>query len=264
MKEIPELTLETMKRMEDMTWFSHAQIFDDLVIVAQKETACYIWKTSGGLVIFDGIWPDERVYHEIQNAIKEAGWDNIRVSKFIMTHGHIDHVGCGKYLVDGYHVKTYLSKQDDELRLSTEREENRSDSWKEFKIDYYIKDGNIIDCGDKSVHVVSTPGHTDGCMSFIFPVHDMGKKHVAALFGGATPPWNNLAGIETHRASINKFMDTAKFEHADIVLTNHTAFDNGLIRIEYSRARMKHLPNIYIVGEDGFCNFCEMFMKLAK
>ena len=38
--------------MEDMTWFTHAQIFDDLLIVAQQETVCYIWKTSAGLVIF--------------------------------------------------------------------------------------------------------------------------------------------------------------------------------------------------------------------
>ena len=46
MKDIPELTIETIKRMEDMSWFTHAQIFDDLIIVAQKETACYILKTG--------------------------------------------------------------------------------------------------------------------------------------------------------------------------------------------------------------------------
>lgn len=38
MRDIPELTIETIKRMGDMSWFNHAQIFDDLIIVAQKET----------------------------------------------------------------------------------------------------------------------------------------------------------------------------------------------------------------------------------
>ncbi len=47
MKDIPVLTLETIKRMEDMSWFTHAQIFDDFIIVAQKETACYILRTAG-------------------------------------------------------------------------------------------------------------------------------------------------------------------------------------------------------------------------
>lgn len=62
MRNQPELTFDTIKRMEDMTWFTHAQIFDDLLIVAQKETSCFVWRTSLGLVVIDGIWPDERVW----------------------------------------------------------------------------------------------------------------------------------------------------------------------------------------------------------
>lgn len=44
----PTITDETIQRMEDMSWFTHTQIFDDLLIVAQKETACYVWKTGAG------------------------------------------------------------------------------------------------------------------------------------------------------------------------------------------------------------------------
>ena len=60
MRDVPDLSFETIKRMEDMTWFTHAQIFDDLLIVSQRETSCYILKTSEGLVVIDGIWPDHR------------------------------------------------------------------------------------------------------------------------------------------------------------------------------------------------------------
>ena len=72
MKDIPELTYEMIKRMEDMSWFTHAQIFDDLIIVAQKETACYILKTAAGLVVIDGIWPDKKVYDEIICSINDT------------------------------------------------------------------------------------------------------------------------------------------------------------------------------------------------
>jgi hypothetical protein len=34
MRDVPDLSFETIKRMEDMTWFTHAQIFDDLLIVS--------------------------------------------------------------------------------------------------------------------------------------------------------------------------------------------------------------------------------------
>ena len=65
MKDVPALSFDTIKRMEDMSWFTHARIFDDRRVVAQRETACYIWKTSAGLVIFDGIWPHQAVYEAI-------------------------------------------------------------------------------------------------------------------------------------------------------------------------------------------------------
>ena len=72
MRDVPDLSFETIKRMEDMTWFTHAQIFDDLLIVSQRETSCYILKTSEGLVVIDGIWPDERVLEEIKSAIPDG------------------------------------------------------------------------------------------------------------------------------------------------------------------------------------------------
>lgn len=264
MRNKPKLTLDTVKRMEDMTWFTHAQIFDDLLIVAQKETACYVWKTAEGLVVFDGIWPDERVYNQLITAIEEAGWENCPISKYVMTHGHIDHVGCGKWLKENHHAEAILSEEDDELRHSTPSEEGRSESWKDFTIDRYIKDGDIIDCGDKHITVLATPGHTKGCMSFIFPVLDNGKEHVACLFGGATPPWEDETGKEVQKQSVRKFMKVAKDNHCDVALVNHTAFDAGIEKIAYSRARMTHLPNIYVLGEDGVQKFCEVFINVAE
>ncbi|MGI6766803.1 MAG: MBL fold metallo-hydrolase [Lentihominibacter sp.] len=264
MKDVPEFNSGTMKRLEDMTWFTHAQIFEDLMVVAQKETACYIWKTSEGLVVIDGIWPDKRVYNEILIAIKNAGWEDEKITKFIITHGHIDHVGCGKWLVENHDIDTYLSKSDDELRVSTSHKDGHSDSWKEFNIDVHIGDGDIIFCGDKSIQVVATPGHTVGCMSFFFPVYDLGEKHMAGLFGGAVIPSGDEARKLLQKRSVAKFMDVAKSCNCDVALSNHTAFDNGLARIEYSRSRMSHLPNIYILGEAGVQKFCEAYIRIVE
>ena len=264
MKSKPELTFDTIRRMEDMTWFTHAQIFDDLLIVAQKETACYIWKTSEGLVVIDGIWPDERVYHALLSAIRDAGWDKEPIRKFVISHGHIDHVGCGKWLKDHHGVKVFLSEVDDGLRLSTPHEDGRSDCWKDFSVDCHIKDGDSIDCGDKSINVIATPGHTPGCMSFLFPVFENGIMHMACLFGGATAPWGSEGGKEMQRKSVLKFMAAAAGHHCDVALTNHTAFDAGLERIAYSRARLSGLPNIYVLGEKGVQRFCQVYISVLE
>jgi Zn-dependent hydrolases, including glyoxylases len=264
LREKPELSFEMIKRMEDMTYFTSAQIFDDLLIVAQLETCCYIWKTAEGLVVFDGIWPDERAFAAVLQAIDCAGWQSEKIVAFIMTHGHIDHVGCGKWFVDRFGTKTYLSAQDDILRLSAFHEEGRSDSWKEFGIDTYLNDGDVLTFGGKPVYVVATPGHTEGCMSFIFPVTENGETHIAALFGGATAPWNNPDGKSVQLQSIEKFKKISLQNHADVALTNHTAFDQGAERIAYSRNRMRHMPNIYILGEDGVQKFYDVYRIVAE
>ena len=52
----------------------------DLPELTIKETACYILKTRAGLVVIDGIWPDQRVYDEILRSIAEARWDGKEIS----------------------------------------------------------------------------------------------------------------------------------------------------------------------------------------
>ena len=49
-----------------------------------------------------------------------------------------------------------------------------------------------------------------------------------------------------------------------MALSNHTAVDNGMERIRYSNARMDYMPNIYIIGQDGFNNFCQVLRTLSN
>ena len=117
-----------------------------------------------------------------------------------------------------------------------------------------IKTGTVSEFGSK----------LDTVADFIFPVYDKGEKHMACIFGGATPPWGDDEGKEIQMQSITKFMDAAKENGCDVALTNHTVFDCGLERITYSRARLSYLPNIYVIGEDGVQKFCDVFRRVCK
>ena len=57
-------------------------------------------------------------------------------------------------------------------------------------------------------------------------------------------------------------MQIAGEKKCDVALTNHTAFDCGLERIAYSRARISHLPNIYILGTEGVQDFYRIFEEI--
>lgn len=117
----PVMTGETIKAMEDLSFFTHALIFDDLLIVAQRETNCFVLNTGEGLIIIDAIWPAKEAFDAIIDAVKEVGWNPDTIKKLVLTHGHVDHTGCGKWFVEQYHVDTYLSAVDDVFWRSIRR-----------------------------------------------------------------------------------------------------------------------------------------------
>ncbi len=77
----PTITRDTIKEMEDMSFFTHAKIFDDLLIVAQKQTNCFVLNTSDGLIVIDAIWPSEKTFEAIVAAIKDIGWNPDTIKK---------------------------------------------------------------------------------------------------------------------------------------------------------------------------------------
>ncbi|MCI2161861.1 MAG: MBL fold metallo-hydrolase, partial [Oscillospiraceae bacterium] len=166
----PAFSSETIRAMEDMSFFTHSLIFDDLLIVAQRETNCFVLKTNDGLIIIDAIWPSKKAFDSIVAAIKDVGWNSDTIKKLLLTHGHVDHTGCGKWFVEQYHVDTYLSKVDDIFWQEHPTKPDRPETWKDYAIDHYLEDGDTVALGDKTIFVYSTPGHTPGCLSYIFPV----------------------------------------------------------------------------------------------
>lgn len=258
----PAFSSETIRAMEDMSFFTHSLIFDDLLIVAQRETNCFVLKTNDGLIIIDAIWPSKKAFDSIVAAIKDVRWNPDTIKKLLLTHGHVDHTGCGKWFVKQYHVDTYLSKVDDVFWQEHPTKPDRPETWKDYTIDHYLQDGDTVTLGDKTIFVYSTPGHTPGCLSYIFPVTESGENHMAALWGGTTPPWTK-AEVKQYLKSLDYFVGEAMNKHVDVALSNHTAIDNGLERIAYSRKRLAYMPNIYIIGPDGFQKYCQVFRTMS-
>lgn len=260
---IPIITPETIRAMEDMSWFTHALIFDDLLIVAQRETSCFVLKTTEGLIVIDAIWPSEKAFQAILAAIRAVGWKPEHLKKLLLTHGHADHTGCGRWLVERYHVETFLSREDTVFWREHPIKPDRPDTWKDYEIDHYLQDGDTVTLGDKTIEVFATPGHTPGGLSYIFPVTESGQRHMAGLWGGTTPP-KNPDGVRQYLNSLDDFTQAAKVRGVDVALSNHTAIDQGLDRIAYSQKRLAYMPNLYLIGQEGFQKYCQVFRALSE
>lgn len=87
----------------------------------------------------------------------------LNLKAILLTHGHMDHVGALKAIVDKYMVMTYINKQDIELM-------NKGSSvygkFPDIEVTF-ILDKEVINIADFQVQCIWTPGHTPGGMCFL-------------------------------------------------------------------------------------------------
>lgn len=92
------------------------------------------------------------------------------VKSVLTTHGHHDHIGALDPVKDALGVPWYLHPADIDIA-------GRSP-------DELLTDGQMIQFGRVALHVIHTPGHTPGSVSFVFEPEDQSEIHV--LFSGDT------------------------------------------------------------------------------
>lgn len=130
---------------------------------------CYILSDeTGECVIVD---PGISSKSEGERVINYISSNNLKPVKLLCTHGHFDHVMGNSFITDTYGIPTYIHPADKDLlkvakatcRLfAIEIKDPSTDT-----ID--IKDGDKVTFGNSTLEVISTPGHTWGCVLFYSP-----------------------------------------------------------------------------------------------
>jgi metallo-beta-lactamase class B len=89
--------------------------------------------------------------------------------------------------------------------------------------------------GDTTIDIVSTPGHTPGTLSYVFPVKDQGRTLMVAYSGGTlTGAFGaNAARWDEYIASQQRIARAAADAGATVLLSNHSEYDNA-----YTKARL--------------------------
>lgn len=94
------------------------------------------------------------------NYFEENGY---ALKAILLTHGHFDHIGGVKPLVEKYGATVYAMEEERELlllpALNLSRPGRREMSIKEF---IPLQDGQEIEVAGVKVQVIATPGHTSG------------------------------------------------------------------------------------------------------
>lgn len=253
------------------------KILDDVYAIGNVGTTAYVVRTSAGLLMIDALGggsaeaTSAQLESQLLPGFRALGLDPSHVKMILVTHGHPDHWGGASYFQDHFGTKVYVSAADwatmeNPARGRGGRGGRGGTPTPVPKHDGDITDGQPITLGDVTVTPVAIPGHTPGSMAFIFPVHDRGKKHVAALFGGAslTPQTLSDQGFQTYLASVLRFKEATKKAHADVVLQNHPLMVPIQDRIDQLARRGPRDPNPFVVGAAEYQKFVDVMVGCSR
>lgn len=234
------------------------EVFSGLYFVGQVAWSSWAYDTGDGLVIFDTLASAEEAENIIIPGIEKFGYSGKDIKYVLISHEHFDHYGGAKYLQDKYNIpimasaKAWAAMAEDDLGP---RKNEKAQT---------VSDGDRLTLGNLTLTFYETPGHTEGTISWIFPVKDLqsGEAFVAALYGGMgfSKTEETLA---QQVASFDRFSGLADQHDVEVLIGNHQARDRSLYHLDLLAHRECtgkdcNMANPYVIGADAYRRWCKV------
>jgi len=178
-------------------WKFRAQPFriaGGLYYVGNANVSSHLIDTGDGLILLDTAFP-QTVYLLLES-IRRLGFSPDDIAYILHCHGHYDHFGGTRAIVELTGAKTFLGEADVEILESRPElswaPEYGVEFYESFEVGTLLRGGEVVSLGHTSVECVATPGHTPGSMSYFFDVVEKERKYTAGIHGG--PGLNTLTG----------------------------------------------------------------------
>jgi len=243
------------------TWFTEpAKVFDNLYFVGSKIHSSWALTASDGIILIDTLYTYNSE-EEIVGGLKKLGLDPAKVKYVIITHAHGDHVGGAKLMQDRFKSHIVMGGPDWD---SIEKSVNGYPEGKP-KRDIVADDGQKLTLGDTTVTILTTPGHTPGTLSMIFPVKDHGRTLQVAYAGGTAFNFpSTVPNFDIYIQSQKKMAAAAAAANATILMSNHSEFDYATTKIKLLAARKPGEPHPYEIGKEAVARYFTVTGECAQ
>lgn len=204
------------------------QITDHIYSVGTKGIGVYLITTPEGHILLDG--STEKGADIVEANIKSLGFKLSDIKYLLENHAHYDHVAGLAQLKKSTGAKLLAGKADSyalEKGMHTGDNENGHTKFPAVKVDRIIADGEQIKLGGMSLQAVFTPGHTEGCTSWLTRDTSNGIDRSVFFLGSITVAGNRLFNNKVSPnivADYRKSFARAKAIQADILLIGHPPF----------------------------------------
>jgi metallo-beta-lactamase class B len=238
------------------------KIFDNFYWLGTRQHSSWALQTSEGLIIIDTnfAWATEP---EIIDGLTKLGLNPRDIKYVVISHAHGDHDQGAAELQKRFGAKVVMGEPDWASTLQRPATAAGGVPTKDVTVG---PDGYKLTLGDTTVQIVSTPGHTPGTLSYVFPVKDQGRTVMAAYSGG-TLTGNfgaNGARWDEYVASQRKIAKAAADAGATVILSNHSEYDGA-----YTKARLIAAPrqagenHPFVVGADAVQRYFTVMAECA-
>jgi metallo-beta-lactamase class B len=237
-------------------WYAEGgQVFDNLYMLTTKMNSAWAVKTSEGIILIDTLF-GYAAQDAIVDGLQKAGLDPADIKYIVVSHAHGDHDGSVKFLQDTYNPRIIMGPKDWELAA---REANPP------RHDIEATDGQKLTLGDTTVTIYITPGHTGGTLSVLVPVKDHGQPHLAMEWGGtALSGATSKEMLESYISNAKRLKDISDGAGADVIIGNHTEYNDALARFQRTKARKAGEPHPWVVGKGEVQTYLTVVEECAK
>src|ERR1051326_5293874 len=237
-------------------WYAEGgQVFDNLYMLTTKVNSAWAVKTSQGIILIDTLF-GYAAQDAIVDGMKKMGLDPADIKYIIVSHAHGDHDGAVKFLQDMYKPRIIMGPKDWELSAREADPPRRA---------IEATDGQKVPLGDPTVTLSIPPGHAGGTLSVLVPVKDHGQPHLAMEWGGtALGGGTSKEMLESYIANAKRLKDISDGAGADVIIGNHTEYNDALNRLERTKARKAGEPHPWIVGKVEVEKYLTVVEECAK
>lgn len=244
------------------------QIAGNLYYVGGAGVTSFLLTGPEGHVLIDGGYPE--LAPAIIANIAKLGFDIRDVKVLLNTHAHSDHAGGLRELQEASGAQLWVSEADTDVIAAGGAGDPTIVPQRYLgflgigkfpapRIDHRVSDGDTIRLGPIELTAHVTGGHTPGCTSWSFPVHDGDRELLAVDICSLTLlPFISLVEPETYpgiRTDFERSFEVLRNLPADIFLASHASWF-GLQRKYRERATAED-PADPFIDRAGYLSYIE-------